>query len=638
MRRSRIPHIRGSHHINVQYESAPDHAECFPSHDRLLGMAANMFHARKEYVENRIHQRHQEDQDLEHLKRNTGAWDRFWHQSLKLTGTTLQLSRLFNKYRLNKIEKEILLVLILERVALLDCNVNPMTIIEVLAYDITKTMKILRYLSEEGKLFRSGLIFYADPDEDIKERELLIDAALIDAIIFDAQTDALGFPVTRETELYAYIAQFITIARKSSEEFHSSFIQGFGNQKDYVRFKTRLKRFLRELEKTIDIHSTWRIAQTLNRLTDNFAQAIVLSLIGKEMGYLNADNDLFHGSGLACIYADNLNQYQKNLQSLGPDGFLVRQKIVQPCGGVDYLISGNPDELKETEFELTEQTIEELGIEKKTIKKRNNHFDIRTANTRLDQLVLAAKTIEKLDMAFCQIQDAETLFSTWGLGRNMPYGRGVVMLFSGPPGTGKTATAEAVASNLHKPILVADYSKIQNCFVGQTEKNIVRTFREAKANDAVLFWDEADAMFFDRDQAARNWEVRDVNVLLQEIEHFEGVCILATNRKVTLDKALERRITMKIEFPKPDRTTRLQIWKKLVPADLPLDKTINFEDLARAELTGGEIKNVILNAARKALMNNKKGPVTCEDFKIAITMELEGRLQLTASSAPIGFR
>ena len=123
----------------------------------------------------------------------------------------------------------------------------------------------------------------------------------------------------------------------------------------------------------------------------------------------------------------------------------------------------------------------------------------------------------------------------------MPYGTGVTMIFAGPPGTGKTATSEALAYELGKPLLVADYSQIQNCFVGQTEKNIVQIFQEAHLQNAVLLWDEADAMFTSRDFAYRGFEIRDTNVILQEVEKFDGVCILTSNRITSLDEALERR-------------------------------------------------------------------------------------------------
>jgi len=223
------------------------------------------------------------------------------------------------------------------------------------------------------------------------------------------------------------------------------------------------------------------------------------------------------------------------------------------------------------------------------------------------------------------------------LRKAIPYGHGVTLLFTGPPGVGKTASAEALAHELRRPILIADYSRIQNCLVGMTEKNITRIFREARARNAVLFWDEADAMFYDRDMGYRTWEVRDVNVLLQEIERFEGVCVLATNRRVALDKALERRISLRVEFTPPDDVMRRQIWRLLLPSSVPLSEDVDLGELAKVELTGGEIKNVILNAARMALIRGARTTVTDSDFRRAVSMETETRW-VRGNRQDIGFR
>ena len=258
-------------------------------------------------------------------------------------------------------------------------------------------------------------------------------------------------------------------------------------------------------------------------------------------------------------------------------------------------------------------------------KKRPSELTAQAATVRMEQLVFPDHVQKALSMALAHVRHSQKIIGDWGLGEVIPYGRSPVLLFSGPPGTGKTAAAIALAHELERPILVADYSRIQNCFVGQTEKNIVRVFREAKNQKAVLLWDEADAMFFDRDSAQRNWEVRDVNVLLQEVERSESVCILATNRKITLDKALQRRIALKVEFDRPDQKRRRLIWERLLPEKMPKSTDIDLDELSREDLVGGEIKNVVLNAARLALQRDEQGMVTMQDFREAISMERVGQ-------------
>jgi len=241
---------------------------------------------------------------------------------------------------------------------------------------------------------------------------------------------------------------------------------------------------------------------------------------------------------------------------------------------------------------------------------------------RRSQLVLPPAVDRALELALAQSRHARVLFDDWGLGTTVTYGRGTTMLFSGSPGVGKTAAAEALAHELGKDILAVSYAEVQNAYIGQTEKNIVRIFHQARQADAVLFWDEADAMFTDRRQLRWQHEIRDTNVLLQEIERFEGTCILATNRSEVLDAALDRRISIKVEFDPPDEVMRRELWRKLIPAVLPLAEDVELDALASRDMTGGQIKNAVLNAAREALVRGPAAKVTREDFERAIGGEL----------------
>lgn len=248
----------------------------------------------------------------------------------------------------------------------------------------------------------------------------------------------------------------------------------------------------------------------------------------------------------------------------------------------------------------------------------------RKPTMRPEQLVVTDAVRDTLKMCVAQAKHAKILFDTWGLSKTFSYGTGMTILFSGPPGTGKTACAEALAYELDKPIIVVNHAEVRSRWVGSTEKNIVRIFEEAAKSGTVLFWDEADSMFYNRDLAERDWEIKSINVLLMELEKFKGVCILSTNRLGAMDKALERRIAVKVRFERPEQEQRRLIWEKLLPEDMPITDDVQIEHLSSEDLSGGEIKNVILNAARIGLCRNPEGPVTMDDFVTAIRMEKEG--------------
>ena len=144
-------------------------------------------------------------------------------------------------------------------------------------------------------------------------------------------------------------------------------------------------------------------------------------------------------------------------------------------------------------------------------------------------------------------------------------------------------------------------------------------------------------MFFDRNRAEHDWEVRNVNMLLQQLERFDGVCILATNRKIALDSALSRRIAIKIELDRPDRELRRHIWGKLLPPRMPLAEDVDVERLSETDFVGGEIKNVIVNAARRALLRGEDTRVTMSDFEQAARQERANRWGEDGSKR-LGFR
>lgn len=243
------------------------------------------------------------------------------------------------------------------------------------------------------------------------------------------------------------------------------------------------------------------------------------------------------------------------------------------------------------------------------------------------------QVVELVDAA----RNRRTVLERWGIGRHLTHGRGVSALFSGPPGTGKTLCAEAVAGELSRPLTTGSASTLLSKWVGESEQNVAGLFSEARRTGAVVFLDEIDALLGERGDSPAGQprhEISLVNTLLTEIERFEGLVLLATNRPGALDAALERRLTYRLDFPFPDATLRAGIWRRLLPDTVPVAEPIDFEALGRAHaLAGGHIKNAVFKAAFRAARGAR--PLTGSDLDLAAREETDGRLR--PRSATIGF-
>jgi SpoVK/Ycf46/Vps4 family AAA+-type ATPase len=193
------------------------------------------------------------------------------------------------------------------------------------------------------------------------------------------------------------------------------------------------------------------------------------------------------------------------------------------------------------------------------------------------------------------------VYYDWGFARKLSLGKGLNVLFFGSSGTGKTMAAEVIAHELKLDLYKIDLSQVVSKYIGETEKNLAGIFREAGTANAILFFDEADALFGKRSEvkdAHDRYANIEIGYLLQKMEEYEGVVILATNMRKNMDEAFVRRMHFMVEFPFPDEELRLRIWQKIFPGELPLDKNIDFDFLKRNfKITGGNIKNIALAAA-----------------------------------------
>lgn len=257
---------------------------------------------------------------------------------------------------------------------------------------------------------------------------------------------------------------------------------------------------------------------------------------------------------------------------------------------------------------------------------RHGEFPARDPLMRMEQLELSTPIRAMVDTAIAQVAHAGRLFGDWGLGDMVPYGRGTTILLSGPPGVGKTATAEAMAQALGLKLIEVPLPAVQSKYIGECEKAITTAFQAARDQQALLFWDEVDGLVQDRATSGdRPWMISQVTTFLRELERFEGVCILATNRHHGLDAAVDRRLAFRIPFEAPDAGQRRRIWDRFLCGGLPLATDIDRDALAQVPLSGGQIKNVVVNAARRAVVRGSEASIDQADLMQALEWERRAR-------------
>ncbi len=243
-----------------------------------------------------------------------------------------------------------------------------------------------------------------------------------------------------------------------------------------------------------------------------------------------------------------------------------------------------------------------------------------------EDIVMNESQRETISHAIEQMTYKKQVYENWDYTKKYPYGRGLTVLLFGAPGTGKSMMAQVIAHELNLELYRVDISKVVDKYVGETEKSLSMIFREAKKCNVVLFFDECDTIFAKRsddggsNQASANNKTA---LLLQEMEAYDGVCVLATNYKHNIDPAFFRRMKYIVEFQFPDPDTREMLWTTTIPKSTPLAEDVDIRFLAeKFEFVGGNIKNCILNAAFLAAADPEaNGQVHMKHYLNAIKYE-----------------
>jgi SpoVK/Ycf46/Vps4 family AAA+-type ATPase len=247
-----------------------------------------------------------------------------------------------------------------------------------------------------------------------------------------------------------------------------------------------------------------------------------------------------------------------------------------------------------------------------------------TPRYRWDDMVLPLDRLEQLREICNTLKYRSLVYGDWGFDRKLAMGKGINALFAGSSGTGKTMAAEVIAAELGLDLYRIDLSALVSKYIGETEKNLARLFAEAESSNAILFFDEADALFGKRTEvkdAHDRYANVETSYLLQRMEAYTGMVILASNFRKNMDDAFVRRLHFTVEFPFPSVHNRRCIWVRIWPEAVPRSLDLDMDALARIELTGGNIRNVALAAAFLAAAD--QGVVTMAHCKQALKREYQ---------------
>lgn len=308
------------------------------------------------------------------------------------------------------------------------------------------------------------------------------------------------------------------------------------------------------------------------------------------------------GTVLFILAGDDLARRLELLDMFDSEHFFAREKVLF----VDDVLRGEP--FLSRRVLLDDEYVELFTKGRISMPTLSSEFPAELLHTEMEwpDLVLNPATRQQLEEIELWLQHNDFLMEEWGMKKNVK--PGYRALFFGPPGTGKTLAANLIGKFSERPVFRVDLSKVVSKYIGETEKNLASLFDKAENKDWILFFDEADACFGKRSttkDAKDRYANQEIAYLLQRIENFNGLVILATNFKNNIDEAFLRRFNAVVYFPKPLADERLQLWRKSIPQQVQLDSTVNLALFAeKYDLTGAHIMGAVHHACLKTKGNN----------------------------------
>ncbi|SFV51595.1 Cell division protein FtsH [hydrothermal vent metagenome] len=402
----------------------------------------------------------------------------------------------------------------------------------------------------------------------------------------------------------------------------------------------RLQTKMKLLETRIDE----RVAQTSENLVldkffktkkmTNLEQVIFIALLREEYALI----DLISLDDYERIKNRSLLEDGANLIS---NEIIDYEEMLNPFGGISRAFYIVDDVLQSIIHPQKRKKVTRLKLG--ALIEEQDIFELIDSDTSLDEVVLNDTTRETLDNLMQQVdKEVVARLVKWGI-KDKKSGIDARIIFYGAAGTGKTMTAYSLAKSLKRQVLAFDCSKILSMYVGESEKNVRKIFdtfyelSEKTKTEPILLLNEADQFLGARSSGtitgADQMHNQMQNIFLEQIENFRGMLIATTNLLENIDKAFSRRFNYKIEFKKPDKMQRLELWKLMLPADAPYEKKFDIKELSEYSLTGGQINLIVKNTAYKVAVR-KKPLFTTQDFIDEIKREKDANFD---SEKSMGF-